>query len=430
MMAGILLFAAGVVGNAFFAAYETAFIGSTAIRVRNQAQTANDASAKRLLRYLDAPDRMITLLLLGSNLSLVTGTMVLTQTLGAVYATALALPVFLLFGDLLPRSMARIQPTAVALRALPVILFFDWLLRPLTAPIAWVSARVIALSGARETDMRHMVTTPSDMRVLVDESADHGTILEEEKEMIHSVMDLQHRLAKEVMVPRIDICALPVTATRKELIEVLRESGHTRVPLFNGTVDRIVGVVSAFAVLTDHDTNPDGPIKRYMKEIMHVPDTMRVGDVLKKMRDTRQRMAIVTDEYGGTDGLITVEDILEEIFGEIHDEHDKDDVRIRKVAENAWVLDARLPLQDASEGIHAEIDDENVETIGGWLMHITGRIPKKGELIKHGRFHIMVLDGGPSYLESLYIEVQGDTPVVAAVPAAAAPSPTPPTKET
>jgi CBS domain containing-hemolysin-like protein len=133
-----------------------------------------------------------------------------------------------------------------------------------------------------------------------------------------------------------------------------------------------------------------------MKEIMHVPDTMRVGDVLKKMRDTRQRMAIVTDEYGGTDGLITVEDILEEIFGEIHDEHDKDDVRIRKVAENAWVVDARMPLHDAAEGMGiAEIDDETVETIGGWLMHITGRIPQKGELIKHDRFHIMVLDGGP-----------------------------------
>lgn len=428
MMTGLILFAAGVIGNAFFAAYETAFIGSTAIRVRHLAQTANDGAAKRLLRYLDAPDRMITLLLLGSNLSLVMGTMVLTQTLGAVYATAVALPVFLLFGDLLPRSMARIQPTTMALRALPVILLVDWMLRPLTAPIAWLSTRVIAMSGARESDMRHMVTTPSDMRVLVDESADHGTIQEEEKEMIHSVMDLQHRLAKEVMVPRIDICALPETATRKELIEVLRESGHTRIPLFNGTVDRIVGVVSAFAVLTDHDTAPDGPIKRYMKEIMHVPDTMRVGDVLKKMRDTRQRMAVVTDEYGGTDGLITVEDILEEIFGEIHDEHDKDDVRIRKVAENAWVLDARLPLEDASDGIHAEISDENVETIGGWLMHITGRIPQKGELIKHGRFHIMVIDGGPSYLESLYIEVQDDTPP--AETPAPSPAPAPEAEET
>lgn len=424
MTTGLLLFAAGVIGNAFFAAYETAFIGSTAIRVRNLAQNANDGAAKRLLGYLDAPDRMITLLLLGANTSLVTGTMVLTQTLGAAYATAIALPIFLLFGDLLPRSMARIQPTTMALRAMPFILFFDWLLRPFTAPIAWLSARVIAMSGARESDMRHMVTTPSDMRVLVDESADHGTLEEEEKEMIHSVMDLQHRLAKEVMVPRIDICALPETATRKELIEVLRESGHTRIPLYNGTVDHVVGVVSAFAVLTDHDTAPDGAIKRFMKEIMHVPDTMRVGDVLKKMRDTRQRMAIVTDEYGGTDGIITVEDILEEIFGEIHDEHDKDDVRIRKVAENAWVIDARLPLEDASEGIHAEIDDESVETIGGWLMHITGRIPQKGELIKHGRFHIMVIDGGPSYLESLYIEVQEDTPPAVTPETAPAPEET------
>lgn len=422
MTTGAALFIAGLAGNAFFAAYETAFIASNAIRVRFLAQQDGDASAKRLLQYLETPDRMITLLLIGTNLALVTGTMALTQSVGAFWAIVIATPVFLLFGDLIPRSIVRLHPTAAALRALPLIKFFDWLLRPVTAPVAWLSARMIAAAGAHEKNMRHMVTTPSDMRVLVDESADRGTIEEEEKEMIHSVMDLQHRLAKEVMVPRIDICALPASATRAELITVLRESGHTRIPLYSGSVDQIIGVVSAFSVLTDPDPDPAGSIKRYMKEIMHVPDTMRVGDVLKRMRDTRQRMAIVTDEYGGTDGLITVEDVLEEIFGEIHDEHDKEDVRIRKVAENAWVLDARLPLADAAEGIGSEIEDEDVETIGGWLMHVTGRIPQKGELVKHGRFHLMVLDGGPSYIDSVYIEVQPDTPPAAPAPPPPAPA--------
>lgn len=410
MTLGIFLFILGVLGNAVFAAYETAFVSSNAIRVRYQAEQENNPGARRLLAYLDSPDRMITLLLLGTNVALVMGTMAITQMLGPFWATIVATPVFLLFADLLPKSMARIHPTQVAMYALPFIRMCDWFFRPISGPIAWVSTRLLTDAGAREHDMRYMITTPSDVRVLVDESAQHGTIEEEEKEMIHSVMDLQHRLAKEVMVPRIDIRALPEMASRKELVELLRESGHTRVPIYRGSVDQIVGVVSAFSVLADGSPDGDGFIKRYMKEVMHVPDTMRVGDVLKKMRDTRQRMAIVTDEYGGTDGLITVEDILEEIFGEIHDEHDKDDVRIRKVAENAWVVDARMPLTDAAEGMGVALEDENVETVGGWLMHQVGRIPQKGELLKVANFHIMVLDGGPSYLDTLRIEVLQDPP--------------------
>lgn len=420
MSIGIILFIFGVLGNAFFAAYETAFVSSNPIRLRYQADKGNDAAARRLLRFLDTPDRMITLLLIGTNLALVLGTMAITNVVGAFWATIVATPTYLIFGDLLPKSMSRIHPTAVAMRALPFIQFLDWLFLPVTAPVTWLSTRFLAMSGAEQSDMRHMVTTPNDVRVLVDESADHGTIEEEEKEMIHSVMDLQHRLAKEVMVPRIDIVALPENATRSELIAILKESGHTRVPLFQGSVDHIIGVVSAFSVLTDPQSTGDHGIKRYMREIMHVPDTMRVGDVLKRMRDTRQRMAIVTDEYGGTDGLITVEDILEEIFGEIHDEHDKDDVRIRKVADNAYVVDARLPLGDAAEGMSLAIDDDDVETIGGWLMHKVGRIPQKGELIKLDRFHIMVLDGGPSYIETLRIEVLPESHGDAAADTAAA----------
>lgn len=421
MSSGIFLFILGVFGNALFSAYETAFVSSNAIRVRFQAEKANDPGARRLLAFLDAPDRIITVLLLGTNVALVMGTMAITQVAGPLWATIIATPVFLLFGDLLPKSMARIHPTFVALHGLPLLQVCDWLFRPVSVPVAWLSSRFLASADAPERDMRHMITTPSDVRMLVDESAHHGNIEEEEKEMIHSVMDLQHRLAKEVMVPRIDVRALPETASRKELIDLLRESGHTRVPIYRGSIDQIIGVVSAFAVLTDSAPDGNGCIKRYMKEIMHVPDTMRVGDVLKHMRDTRQRMAVVTDEYGGTDGIITVEDILEEIFGEIHDEHDKDDVRIRKVADNAWVVDARMPLSDAAEGMEIAIDDEEVETIGGWLMHAIGRIPQKGELIKHERFHIMVLDGGPSYLDTLRIELLPETPTPPATTEASAP---------
>lgn len=400
----ILLFLVGLLLNAFFAGYETGFVSCNPIRIRHLGEKERQPSAMRMMAYKAQPDRMLTVVLVGTNVGLVIGTIAITRQLGDAWAPLIATPAFLLFGEIIPKSMFRLHPTRLSLTLMPVIRFFDALFAPVAVPITWTSQRLLALFHIEQSEVSLLMRSAEDMRILVDESADHGAIEPEEQEMIHSVMDLQTKHAKEVMVPRIDIQALPDTATKDELIALLQESGRTRIPIFHENIDRIVGVVNAFELLRD-DAPDQQDIARFVKEIMHVHDTMKLDDVLKALRDNRQTMAIVTDEYGGTDGLITLEDILEEIFGEIRDEYDRESPLIRKVAENDFVIEARTPLEEASETMGIDISDEEVETVGGWVMHLIARIPQKGEVITHGRFRITVLDGGNNYISTIRLEI-------------------------
>ena len=412
----IALFFLGVLLNAVYAGYETGFVASNPIRVRHMAKMERNVRAQQLLRYLERPDRMITVVLLGTNFALIMGTIAITKYMvehsksevaGEMWATLIATPMFLIFGEVFPKSMFRIHATRLSLALLPVMRFSDLLFAPIAIPITALSRKLLSSSDGDRHGIRTFMRTPEDVRVLVDESADQGTIDPEERAMIHSVMDLQKSNAKEVMVPRIDIKALPETASRRDFIALLRESGHTRLPVYRGNMDEIVGIVNAFDVLTDDAWEGDSTLRR-IDEVVHVPDTMKLDDVLQTLRDARQHMAIVTDEYGGTDGLITIEDILEEIFGEIHDEFDKDETTIRRVGINAYVVDARMPLEDVAEAMGVSIVDKEVETIGGWVMHATGRIPALGEEIMHNQFRMTVLDGGPNFIASLRIEIIGE----------------------
>jgi putative hemolysin len=401
----LLLFGLGVLLNAFFAGYETGFVASNPIRIRYLAERERQPNALRLLAYVEKPDRMITLVLIGTNLAMVMGTIAIARALqNDLWSTLIATPAFLILGEVMPKSIFRIHPTRLALGFLPVISFFDAVLAPVVIPVTWISQRFLSLVGGEQRDIRKLMTSLEDMRILVDESASHGAIDLEEKEMIHSVIDLHSRQANEIMVPRIDIEALPETATRTELLTLLTESGRTRIAIYRETIDEIIGVVNAFDVLTDTSAQ-DESIRRYIRTVLHLPDSIKLDDALKSMRSAKQPMAILVDEYGGTDGLIAMEDILEEIFGEIHDEYDKMERQIRKVGKNAYVVDARASLWDLSERLKIQIVDEEVETVGGWLMRLTRRIPAKGEVIEHERFRITVLDGGGNHVASIRLEV-------------------------
>jgi len=392
--------------SAFFSGYETGFIACNAIRVRHLAEKEGHSGARQLLYYLDHPAQMIILLLIGNNLVNVAFTLTFTHAAGPIGAAFLATALILVFGEVVPKSMFRMHPTRLALLLLPVVRAFSFVLWPLVVPVTWIARPFRGLLGdeTRTRNIRLLMSSVDDVRSLVDESADHGTIEPEKREMIHSVIDLQQQQANEVMVPRIDMKALPRTATRGELVQMLADTGLTRIPIYGETIDEIIGVVSAFDVLTDA-TPEDETLDRFIREVMHVPDSMKLDDLLKAMRGAGEHIAIVTDEYGGTDGLVTIEDILEEILGDIQDEFDKTGMSIRKVGPDAYVIDARMGLEDAARAMGLEIQDDEVETVGGWVMHAVGRIPAKGEVIAFDRFRVTVLEGAPHHLSSIRLEV-------------------------
>lgn len=402
-IAPFLLFIASILACGFFAGYETGFVSANLFRIRHLAEKERNPTAVQLTAHYENPNRLITMLLVGTNLSLVIGTIALTHAIGPGLATLIATPVFLIVSEIMPKSIFRHFPTKLILAFFPVVRICTPLLAPITIPVAWLSQRFLNLLLREGTGMRVLLATLDDMRTLVDESHDQGTLDPEEHEMIHSVIDLQTQRVQEIMVPRIQIQALPETASRHELTELFIESGRTRLPIYSETIDQIIGVVNVYDVIKDpHPELPD--IKRFIKPVLHIPDSMKLHDALKALRKAHQSLAIVTDEHGGTDGVITVEDILEEIFGEIHDEYDIATTQIRKIAPDAYVIDAQTPLHELGRLLDMDMTEYDVETVGGWVNYISGNIPQPGEIIVSGNIKITVLEGMPTHVVSIRLD--------------------------
>jgi putative hemolysin len=409
-MTALLFFFLGIVLHGFFAGYEIGFISADRIRMRYLAEEEKDLRAVRLLAEIQSPERMLITVLIGTNVALIFGTFALTSLAHDDWvSTLIAAPTFLVFGEIVPKSIFRRHPNVLSLSLLPAIRFFEVLLAPIVWPTLHGLRGLRWITGKKSESLAPVLSTEEDLRHLIDESAARGSIEPDEQEMIHSVMDLPKKRAKEIMVPRIEILAISADATRMELVHLFQTTGCTRIPVYRGTMDEILGVASAFDVLLDDQPeNPD--ITRFAKTVLHVPDTKPVDELLRELREAPQHVAIATDEYGGTDGLITLEDVLEEIFGEIRDEHDREESLIQRLGPNSYVVDARMPLKDLSLVIGSPIEDEDVETFGGWIMRRAGRIPTQGEKIKHGDFRITVLEGRQNQITKVRLDVLTGAP--------------------
>jgi len=399
------LFCLGIALNGLFAGYETGFISADRIRIRYLAEEEKEARAERLLKEMHKPEKMLTTVLIGTNVSLIFGVFALTNVVtNDLVATLIATPMFLIFAEIVPKSVFRRHPSVLSLAFLPVIRFSEVVLSPIIFPLLLILRGMRWVTGRKTESLAPVLSTEEDLRHLIDESAARGSIERDEQEMIHSVMDLAEVNAYEIMVPRIDIQAVSSDASRAELVKLFQESGRTRIPVYEGSLDKILGVVNAFDVLLD--TDPENvDIARFAKPVMHVPDTKPLDELLKELKEHHQHIAIVTDEYGGTDGLITLEDVLEEIFGEIRDEHDREESLVHQVGPDSYVVDARISLEDLSSVIRVPIEDEEVETFGGWVMRKAGRIPLQGEKLKHGGFRVTVLEGRQNQLVKCRLDV-------------------------
>ena len=306
-----LVLLAALALQALFEGYEIGFISSNPISVRRLAEQERSERAARLLQWIETPDRLIATILVGANLMVVICTVVvsrmvetlvpvhLSEIVNNLISTLFLAPIMLIFVGIIPKSVFRTMPTRLSLAFLPAIQFFYRILAPVAIPFTWLVRGSLYLIGAEQRPIRPLVSSLEEVRDLVDESVGQGAIEPEEQEMIHSVIDLQDMTVKEIMVPRIAIQALPDTATRTELAKLFVETGRTRVAIYRETIDQIIGVVSAYALLRDEDPACED-IARFVKQVRHIPDTMKVGDLLREFKQHKQHMAIVTDEYGGT----------------------------------------------------------------------------------------------------------------------------------
>ena len=402
----IVTFFLGIALNGLFAGYETGFISADRIRIRYLAEEENNDRAKHVLKALEKPDKMLTVVLIGTNVSLIFGTLAITKALpdNALLSTLIATPMFLVFAEIIPKSVFRQHPTRLSLTLYPIIRFFEWILLILILPTLVCVKVMNKIMGVSSGATNTMLSTEDDLRHLIDESAERGSIEKAEQAMIHGVMNLQTTQAKEIMVPRTEIKSLPTTASRYELVKSFKDSGLTRIPLYDETVDSIVGVANVYDVMQDQDVD-DQSIERFSRDIIHTPDTKPIDELLQELKKRGEHMAIINDEYGGTLGLITLEDVLEEIFGEIHDEHDKARDLIQKVGPRNYVIDARMPLEELATALEIAIEDDAVETVAGWIMHIAGRIPSQGEKLRHGDFRFIILEGNEKRIIKIRLDL-------------------------
>lgn len=316
-----------------------------------------------------------------------------TNSLNAiVIITVVSVLVTLVFGDLIPREVGRRYAEPIALWAIYPLDLLSYV----AAPLARIVTRIgWALTGHEEEGDEYGlgVITEEDLRTYVDASEEGGALKEDEKEMIYSIFALDDTLAREVMVPRIDIIALEANTPVMEALDVILEAGHSRVPVYVENIDSIIGILYAKDLLAHwRNGGEPAPIQGLVRDVYYVPETKPVSDLLHEFQTKKVQIAIVVDEYGGTAGLVTIEDILEEIVGEIQDEYDPEEFFMQYISDDEYIFNARMDLDDINNLMLAALPTEESDTIGGLVYDLLGRVPEVGDRVDVGDFHLTVME--------------------------------------
>lgn len=290
--------------------------------------------------------------------------------------------VVVLFGELLPETWVLRDTEGWAIRLAPVIAVLQWVLWPLVALSVRASNAIIRPLAGQPVPF----VTEEEIKTMVDAGEEGGVIEEEEKQMILSIFELGDTLVREVMVPRIDVLAIDVNSSLEDVVRVLLESGHSRAPVFQGTIDNVVGLIYAKDLLRAWGNgSSDEALRSLLRPAYFVPEAKKAADLLTELQSQRVHMAVVVDEYGGTAGLVTIEDILEEIVGEIRDEYDVNEATpFERISDDEFLFDGGIDLDDVNNLLGADLPKEAGETLGGFIYGQLGKVPSMGERLQLG----------------------------------------------
>jgi len=394
----VLIVLALVVGSAFFVAVEFAVL---TLRRRRVEQVEADATPRGYPGFA-ASERVeeislvaqlgsvICLLLLGyvsTGLALATFGQ-LTDAAAIAIGLLIVASTYVVVGQQIPRFIGAHHPGWVGKPMLLVPLrIVGLLLRPLVFLLSFILDRLSSIFGLSRSVFYAPVHTLEDIRELVTHGHEQGVVEEDEREMIHGVFDFSATVAREVMTPRIDIIAVPIETTFDELLDVVINEGHSRVPVFSGTIDNIVGVIltkDLLSVLADATRGMGRPfdLQKIMREPYFVPDTKPVDDILADFRRLSIHLAVVIDEFGGTYGLVTMEDLLEEIVGEINDEYDIEEPDFAATPEGDVLIDGGASISEVNDRYDLGIPEADFDTIGGYIFGALGRVPVPGDTVE------------------------------------------------
>lgn len=320
---------------------------------------------------------------------------------------AMTIPVALLnaiFGELVPKSLSALYPYRVALRTRKAVRVATLLLSFPSSLIAGLANLVTRRFGA-VASFTFPNQTEHEIRSLVETAQESGEIEEEEKELLHSVFEFSDTVVREVMTPRVDVDSVPITTEPSQLIQLVQETGHSRIPIFEDTDDQIIGIVHAKDLMLAELKKNGKPLnlRTLLRPAFFVPENKDLYDLLREMRLHRTQMAIVQDEFGGTAGIVTIEDIVEELVGDIVDEYDNEEKSIFADGDG-WIVQGRTNLYDVNEAIGATFDTEEFDTIGGYVFGLFGRQPKASESLDDSGFRFTVVETDGRRISKLRVE--------------------------
>ena len=399
MTGSIIILIILILINAFFAAAEIAFISLNDAKIEVQVKDGNK-KAKKIQNMLKNPSKFLATIQIGVTLAGFLSSAFASDTFAdklapllntwipsvqlstwksvSIIIITIILSYFtLVFGELVPKRLAMKYYEKISFASIGVIKTISIITAPFVRFLTFstnIVSKLFGVTGEEEDNV-----TEEEIRMMVDVGEEKGTIEEEEKEMINNVFEFNDKFVSEIMVPRNKIFAIDIDTTISEVIERLSEDmRYSRIPVYDENMDNIKGVVYIKDLLIS-TKNKNSKIKSLVKEAYFVSETKRVNELFQELRKDKKQIAIVLDEYGGTAGMVTMEDILEEIVGEIYDEYDKETDKFKKIDNNTFLIDASVALYDVEKFLDIDIEDYDVDTLGGYLIKKLDRIPKDGE---------------------------------------------------
>lgn len=373
--------------SGFFSGSETALVSVNRIKLKKLVEEGvpNAIIVERLLRH---PNRLLATILVGNNLVNIAAAAIATSlainffgSKGVGLATGIMTLLILVFGEVTPKGYAIRNAEKISLRIARLMELLVRGLYPLVRVLTAITTPLIKSFGG---DVRFSpYVTEDEIKMLVEVGEKEGVIEKGEREMIHGVFEFGETEAKEVMVPRIDMKCLSIDDSIEKAIEFVRETGHSRTPVYEKSIDNIVGILNSkdlFGRTTDEVSKVG--LRDLIRPAYYVPETKKLDEILREMQKRKTQMAIVVDEYGGTAGLVTLEDILEEIVGEILDEYDTEEPGVQILDEHAALVDAKTSIDDLNAALNTDLPEEEFETVGGLIFNALGRIPSTGDKIK------------------------------------------------
>lgn len=380
--------------TAFFSSVETAFSSANKIRLKNYVEE-NHRGSKRINYIMENLDRVLLTVLMANRVAGIVAvallvdiaTTTLGERIGLIVAILVMAVLLLIFGEILPKSIAKEHAESLSIHYAAIVYALMKLLSPITTLFNAVRERVVK----RFTNGTVVpAVTEEEIKVMIDLSEEEGIIDNKEKELIHRSLDFDEILVGEIFTPRSDMVAVEVNQPIEEIRDVFLEEKYSRIPVYEEDIDNVIGILSESDFFSELVQQKEINVRALLRKPLFVVESMKISDLLPEFQKSKVHMAIVVDEFGGTAGLITLEDIIEQIVGEIWDEHDEAVKNIQQIDENSYEFNAELPLDEFCEMMKIEAPESSSHTLGGWIFEMFERVPNVGETLHYGPLTLTV----------------------------------------